>query len=69
MSKQKLKTKKSIAKRVKETATGKLKRHQAGKSHYATKKERKRKRNLRKATLVSPEDQGRIKKALPYGLP
>lgn len=48
----KLKTNRSAAKRFKITGTGKILRRKAYKSHLLTKKSRKRKRNLRKATLV-----------------
>ena len=60
----KLKTKSSAKKRFKVTATGKLLREKAYRSHILTKKERKRKRNLRKPTLVDPSDTPRIKKML-----
>ncbi|ROL60011.1 50S ribosomal protein L35 [Bacteroidetes/Chlorobi group bacterium MS-B_bin-24] len=60
----KLKTKSSAKKRFKVTATGKLLREKAYRSHILTKKERKRKRNLRKPTLVDPSDAPRIKKML-----
>jgi large subunit ribosomal protein L35 len=60
----KLKTKKSAAKRIKVTASGKLKRYKAFHSHILTKKSPKRKRNLRKSTLVSPVDAKNIKKLI-----
>ena len=60
----KLKTKKSAAKRIKVTASGKLKRYKAFHSHILTKKSPKRKRNLRKSTLVSPADAKNIKKLI-----
>ncbi len=50
----KQKTHKGAAKRFKVTATGKVTRHHANHSHILTKKTTKRKRNLRKSTLVSP---------------
>ena len=50
----KQKTHKGAAKRFKVTGTGKVTRHQAMHSHMLTAKTTKRKRNLRKATLVSP---------------
>ena len=43
----KIKTNRAAAKRFKKTATGKLKRNKAYKSHILTKKSTKRKRNLR----------------------
>ena len=50
----KQKTHKGAAKRFKVTGTGKVMRHQSNHSHMLTKKTTKRKRNLRKATLVTP---------------
>ena len=66
MAKQKMKTKKSAAKRFKVTGTGKLKRNKANKSHILTKKTTKRKRNLRKATLVDESNVKTMKKIMPY---
>ncbi|MBW7909378.1 MAG: 50S ribosomal protein L35 [Kiritimatiellae bacterium] len=51
----KQKTKKAIAKRFRRTGTGKLLRSRGGKSHLATSKTRKRKRNLRRAKVVTPD--------------
>ncbi len=48
----KQKTKKSVVKRFRKTAGGKVVRPSGGKSHLATSKSRKRKRNLRKPTVV-----------------
>lgn len=62
----KMKTHRGTAKRVKVTGTGKWKRHKAYTSHILTKKSAKRKRNLRKATLVSAGDMKRVRKLLPY---
>jgi len=42
----------SARKRFKLTARGHVKRHKAYKSHILNKKDRKRKRNLRKGTLI-----------------
>ena len=50
----KLKTHRGAAKRIKKTASGKLKRHHAYASHILAKKSRKRKRNLRSSTIVEP---------------
>lgn len=61
----KMKSNGSAKKRFKKTATGKYKREKAYGSHILTKKNRKRKRNLKKATLVSSTDQKRIQKLLP----
>lgn len=62
----KIKTNKSAAKRFKKTGTGKLKRMKAYKSHILTKKTTKRKRNLRKATLVDATKVKNMKKIMPY---
>ena len=63
----KMKTRRSAAKRFKRTGTGKLKRHHAYKSHLLTSKARKRKRSLRKASLIADVDEKRIKQMLPNG--
>ena len=62
----KVKTSRAAAKRFKVTGTGKLKRMKAYKSHILTKKSQKRKRNLRKATVVDSTNVKSMKKALPY---
>ena len=62
----KLKTKKAAAKRFKVTASGKLKRSKAYKSHILTKKTTKRKRHLRKATMTDSTNEKVMKKILPY---
>jgi large subunit ribosomal protein L35 len=61
----KMKTNRAAAKRFKRTGTGKLRRRKAYKSHILTKKTTKRKRHLRKATLVSAADQNRMNRLLP----
>ena len=61
----KMKTHKGSAKRFKRTASGKLKRYKAYKSHLTGKKSPKRVRNLRKGTLVSAGDQKRINHMIP----
>lgn len=60
----KMKTRRAAAKRFKKTAKGKVKRRKANHSHILTKKSSKRKRKLRKATLVDPADRKRIKRML-----
>jgi large subunit ribosomal protein L35 len=60
----KQKTNRSAAKRFKKTGTGKIKRRKAYTSHILTKKSPKRKRNLRKPTLVSGADEKRVKRLL-----
>jgi len=66
MAKNKMKTHRGAAKRFKKTGTGKLKRRSNFTSHILTKKSPKRKRNLRKAKLVSSSDMKRIAQLLPY---
>ncbi len=63
----KMKTHRGAAKRLKRTATGKVKRNKAYKSHILTKKTTKRKRRLRKADLIAGSDARRAKRLLPYG--
>ena len=60
----KSKTRSSVAKRFKVTGTGKILRRKQGKRHILQKKNRKRKRNLGKATLVSDADITRVKRSL-----
>ncbi|MBQ3419168.1 MAG: 50S ribosomal protein L35 [Erysipelotrichaceae bacterium] len=60
----KMKTKKTFAKRVKVTGTGKLKRHHNFTSHFAANKTHKQKVQLRKAALVSNSDVRRDKALL-----
>ncbi len=62
----KLKTNKGAAKRFKRTARGRFKRGRANASHILTKKTRKRKRSLRKSTLVDKTEQKRVARMLPY---
>ena len=62
----KIKTCRAAAKRFKKTGTGQLMRNKAYKSHILTKKSQKRKRNLRKATVVDSTNVKSMKKLLPY---
>ncbi len=62
----KMKTKRAAAKRLKVTASGKLTRHSGWKSHLLEAKSPKRRRRLRKASLISAADQPRLKKLVPY---
>ena len=57
----KMKTSSAAKKRFRITATGKLKRHKAYRSHILSSKSQKRKRHLRKATLASVPEQKKIK--------
>ena len=60
----KMKTKSSAKKRFKLTASGKIKRKHAFKSHILTKKTTKQKRNLTKSGLVHDHDATNIKQQL-----
>jgi large subunit ribosomal protein L35 len=60
------KTRKSVAKRFKITATGKILRRRAGGRHLLQGKGPKRRRSLGKATLVDPTDTYRITQSLPF---
>ena len=62
----KMKTSRAAAKRFKVTGTGKLVRNKAYKSHILTKKTTKRKRNLRKQTVLDETNVKNMKKILPY---
>jgi large subunit ribosomal protein L35 len=61
----KMKTHRGAAKRFKRTGKGKITRMKSGKSHILTKKSMKRKRRLRKETLISASDLKRVKQMLP----
>ena len=61
-----IKTKKSVAKRFKITAGGKVLRASAGRRHLAQAKNPKRRRSLRGLTSVDPTDEYRIKQNLPF---
>lgn len=63
----KLKTKRAAAKRFKLTGSGKIKRRSSHHSHILTKKSPKRKRGLRKWSLVSPADAQRVRRMLNLG--
>jgi large subunit ribosomal protein L35 len=62
----KLKTHRGAAKRFSLTGTGKVKRSRAYASHILTTKTRKRKRTLRKSTILDPSDERQIKRLIPY---
>ena len=62
----KIKTKRGAAKRVRATGTGKLMRAKGWKSHLLEWKPSKRKRQLRKATVIAPADEKRIRRLVPY---
>jgi large subunit ribosomal protein L35 len=60
----KMKSNRGARKRFKKTASGKIKRHKANKSHILTKKTRARKRRLRKSDLVDSADAARIRRLI-----
>ena len=60
----KSKTHKGLAKRVKVTKRGEIKRGKAGGRHLMAGKSGKRARQLRLSTLVAPSDKRKIKTAL-----
>jgi len=62
----KLKSTRGAVKRFKTTGSGKIKRYKAFASHLLTSKTTKRKRNLRKSTIVNKGDLRNIKRMLPY---
>jgi len=57
----KMKSNRGAAKTFRKTGSGKIKRNKAYKSHILTSKSTKRKRGLRKATLVSDAEIKRVK--------
>jgi len=61
-----IKTKKSVAKRFKLTATGKAIHFPAGRRHLAQSKNAKRRRRLGKASVVHETDLYRITQSLPF---
>ncbi|MCX5685970.1 MAG: 50S ribosomal protein L35 [Candidatus Omnitrophica bacterium] len=63
----KLKTNRSVRKRMRITKTGKAKRFKAGRRHLLTGKRSKRKRLLGKAAFVAKGQMKTINKLLPYG--
>jgi len=63
----KLKTNRGAAKRFKVKKSGKVKAKKGNLRHILTKKKRKRKRKLRKATYLEGADLKQAKRLLPYG--
>ena len=58
------KTKRSAAKRFKDTGSGKVMRRKAYKGHLTAKKSPARKRRLRKGTTISKTDEKNVKTLL-----
>ena len=63
----KIKTCRGAAKRFTILKSGKVRRKKAYHSHILTSKSTKRKRGLRKMTLVDPNDVRQVRRLLPYG--
>ena len=61
-----IKTKKSVAKRFKITARGKVMRMRSGKRHLLSTKNAKRRRSLGTSKEVDPTDTYRITQNLPF---
>ena len=64
MRRGKLKTKGSVKKRFKLTASGRIKRRRAFHSHILTKKSAKRKRRLDSGAFVDASDEKRIRRLM-----
>jgi large subunit ribosomal protein L35 len=62
----KMKTKRAAAKRVKKTASGKLKRAGAWKQHKLEKKHPKRRRQARQNKMIAKADEATLKVLVPY---
>jgi large subunit ribosomal protein L35 len=62
----KMKTKRAAAKRLKKTASGKLKRHRGWKRHLLEAKSPKRRSRLRKPAMIAKVDEPRLKAIVPY---
>ena len=62
----KQKTHRGAAKRLRLTKGGLVKRNKAYKRHILEKKSQKRKRNMRKAALITAADHERVRRMLPY---
>ena len=62
----KIKTKRSAAKRVSATGTSKLRRAKGWKRHLLEWKPSKKKRQLRRATLIAPADEKQLRRLVPY---
>ena len=62
----KIKTHSGAKKRFKLSKNGKPNRYHANKSHILTKKNTKRKRNLRKVTVADTTNVAQVKRLVPY---
>ena len=62
----KMKTKRGAAKRVRTTASGRLRRAGGWKQHKLEKKQPGRRRRLRQSKLIAKVDVPRMRKLVPY---
>ncbi len=60
----KMKSNRGAAKTFRKTGSGKIKRNKAYKKHILTSKSTKRKRGLRKSTLVAKSEEKRINRLI-----
>ncbi len=60
----KMKTRRGAMKRLRLTASGRIRRNKASASHLMTSKTRKQKRRLRKSVIVTPADERRMLKQM-----
>ena len=63
----KLKTHRGAKKRFKITKSGKVKHAKMNRRHILTKKNKKRKRQLRRKETLDPMEADRVHRLLPYG--
>ena len=63
----KMKTKSSIKRRFRLTASGKIKRNHAGKLHFMRRRSKRFIRNSRSSALVDGSDVKMVKRLMPYG--
>jgi large subunit ribosomal protein L35 len=62
----KIKTNRGAAKRFRTTGTGKIVRSKAFGNHILTKKTTKRKRTLRRSSIVDAANKKNVKRLIPY---
>lgn len=62
----KIKTRKAVAKRIRVTKRGKVKKSKASSGHLLTSKSRKRKRHLKKKNILSNKESKKLRAMTPY---
>lgn len=62
----KMKTNRSVAKRLRRSGTGKIIRNKQGARHMMSSKNSKRRRHLRKSTTIAKSMESRFKALVPY---